>query len=614
MVKSPSQHQAGGDLNCGCELCAAHKNFSYLLRTLGTLYGVTLDCPRFESLSGMKGLLADALLPGSTHPWVRPLRRLKLSQRLSILGSLFLFRKTLPSQTPSVSDYAKKMSEPSPPPPPDFIRFIRKEISEMFPCGWDRGYAKSVEGATLSTSSCREQSKKKGGCRSFASSIDRNEFCGRLMELYGPLRPKVDEVRLAVAPCDGKKRLITINSKEMSYLMPLHHTLYGFISKEKWCLRGEANANRFREFNEVDGEVFVSGDYESATDNLNQGVQTSILRFVLDRCKFVPLGIRRSALDSLSCRVSGEGFEPFRALRGQMMGNALSFPLLCLVNYLTFRYYVRRDVPVRINGDDIVFRARPDEYARWKDGVQSCGLTLSPGKTVVARRWFSLNSTFFVSNKNKVKMAPVVRSTVFFKKLDDPSSLEGRFDSLKYFDGRRRSLLTAKLLGRLGPSVRYTQRSLRRGLGIYASDAALLMSKFAYRERFYLSLPAPADPPLPVTKVGYYPSTIPEGWVRKVGKKDDPEFAHALVEEAWKPKSESKTLRGLRDGTFAETSFPLRKMMKMTGFRSIRRYRSWAIKEIPKVPKKERMVWARERPLAREGHTLQFVSAGSKKF
>jgi len=602
MVISSSCH-LGSDRICVCELCVAHKNLRFLLRTLGTLYNVTLDCPRFLSFKDMKEHLAGALLPGSDHHWSRALRRFKIKQRLSILGSLFLFRKTLPSSPPSVPAYVACMSEPSPPAPLEFHTFIRKEIGKMFPVGWDRGYGRQVESCTLSVSSCLESRRKDGGVRALVDSFDRSEFCGRLMELYGPLRPRVNKVKLALAQCDGKQRLVTINSKEMSYLMPLHHALYAKISKEKWCLKGEAMANRFRDFTEVDGEVFVSGDYESATDNLNQSVQTHILYEVLSKCRYVPHGIRRSALDSLSCDVSGSGFQPFRALRGQMMGNALSFPLLCLVNYLIFRYFVRRDVPVKINGDDIVFRATRSEYERWSEGVRSCGLTLSAGKTVVARRWFSLNSTFFVANKNKVKMAAVVRSTVFTKKLDDISSLKGRFDSFKHFDGRRRSLLTAKLLARFATAVWFSQRSIRRGLEIYASDDALEMSHFAARERYYLDLPKIADPPLPVGFNGFYKSKIPEGWVRRAGVRQDPDFIKEMIDLAWKPEAVADSHVDYHRGTFKFNDFGMKRMMKLLGFKSRRKFMKWRMKEIPRPARSERMVWARE------GSQTHFVAA-----
>jgi len=553
----------------------------------------------------MKEHLAGALLPGSDHHWSRALRRCKISQRLSILGSLFLFRKVLPSSPPSVSAYVDNMSVPASPAPADFHRFISREIKAMFPVGWDRGYPRAVDNSTLSVSSCLERKRSEGGVRSLCSTFDRSEFCGRLLELYGPLRPRANKVRLALAQCDGKQRLVTINSSEMSYLMPLHHALYDKITKEKWCLRGEAVANRFREFTERPGEVFVSGDYESATDNLNQSVQTHILFEVLGRCRFVPHEIRRSALDSLSCEVSGKGFDTFTALRGQMMGNALSFPLLCLVNFLIFKYFVRRDVPVKINGDDIVFRATVKEHESWSRGVQSCGLKLSAGKTVVSRRWFSLNSTFFVSNSNKVKMCPVVRSTVLFKSLDDLSSLKGRFDSFKHFDGRRRTLLTAKLLARLARHIWYSQRSVRRGLEIYASDRALEISHLADRERFYLSLPPRCDSHLPVGVNGYYRSKIPPGWERKVGVKDDPEFYREVVAMAWDPEVSSLTKVDYHERTFRFVGVDQGKMMKLLGFRSRRKFRTWKTKEIPRPARSEKMVWTRE------GHALRFVPAAA---
>jgi len=50
------------------------------------------------------------------------------------------------------------------------------------------------------------------------------------------------------------------------------------------------------------------------------------------------------------------------------------------VNYLGFLWYtgdLGGSLPVKVNGDDIVFRARPEVIKRWKAGVCGAGLTLS---------------------------------------------------------------------------------------------------------------------------------------------------------------------------------------------------------------------------------------------
>jgi hypothetical protein len=56
--------------------------------------------------------------------------------------------------------------------------------------------------------------------------------------------------------------------------------------------------------------------------------------------------------------------EPLES-EGHLMGNLLCFVLLCLENYCAFRWVFGPEVPVRINGDDIVFRAKEEDYKKW---------------------------------------------------------------------------------------------------------------------------------------------------------------------------------------------------------------------------------------------------------
>jgi hypothetical protein len=196
------------------------------------------------------------------------------------------------------------------------------------------------------------------------------------------------------------------------------------------------------------------------------------------------------------------------------MGNALSFPLLCLQNYFAFKFFVPRHVPVRINGDDIVFRSTPQEYERWKAGVEGCGLVLSKGKTLVANNVFSLNSTFFVSGTKRVRLAPVVRSTAVFKKLEDFNSLKGRVETFKGFRPDRRDSWVSFLLGRFRSAITASRRSLTRGLDMRLSKQVIFRSGLAERESYYLSLDKRFDPPLQATQNGYLKQRVPEGWVR----------------------------------------------------------------------------------------------------
>jgi len=340
-----------------------------------------------------------------------------------------------------------------------------------------------------------------------------------------------------------------------------------------WCLRGEADVSKFRDFTVRDGELFVSGDYESAADNISVDVARHILTSIGRRCTRVPLGIREAALRTLDCQ--GEYLGALYPLRRQLMGNSMSFPLLCLQNYLTFKFLVPRQVPVRINGDDIVFRSTRSEFEVWADGVHHSGLVLSRGKTAVESRWFSLNSTFFVAGTRRVKLAPVVRSTCLFKSASDAGAVGGKLKSFRGFSPSRRQRLEIFVLRRFSAPIWQSQRSLRRGLGFRLSDRSVLGAGLWSREVFYTSLPSRADPPLQEARVGYLRYPVPEGW-RRVRSHDpvdtsvQQEFFRTLVERAWSdpPSRVSECV----DLTFRYQAFPGNRRLVGMGKAAYRRW------------------------------------------
>jgi len=538
----------GPALSDNCDLKRHSKNFEVLKRRLEDIYDVSLPGVSFKSVKEMKQFCTGLLLPSSAHSWARPVRKLFLRDRLSIAGSLFLFRKVLPSSIPSIPAYLDKMSTPSPPPAPGYLEFCDRMVDQIFGTAWDRNWERCVMNTCVRQGSCLERRRADGGARGLLlNDFDhRSDFIRSCLTKYESLRltdaqkRRVDFARVATAPCDGKVRLVTVNSFDMTFLTPLHNVIYDHISRQEWCLRGEAKPHLFSSFFQVPGEVLVSGDYEAATDNLNMEVAQRILHRILSRASRVPLWVRNLAKGTLGGTLS-HGDVVVRQRRGQLMGNALSFPLLCLQNYFAFKFFVPRSVPVRINGDDIVFRSTPDEYERWKSGVESCGLTLSEGKTIVAKNHFSLNSTFFVAGTKRVKLAPVIRSTVLFKKMEGFASLKGRVESFKGFRPDRRDRLVSFLLGRFRSTITASRRSLTRGLDIRLRKKVIFSSGLAERESFYLSLDKQYDPPVQSAQNGYLVQRVPAGWMRvrsmdKVDYQSQQLFFQELVSATWEPE------------------------------------------------------------------------------
>jgi len=93
----------------------------------------------------------------------------------------------------------------------------------------------------------------------------------------------------------------------------------------------------------------------------------------------------------------------FLQTNGQLMGSVLSFPILCIANLacywkaledrLTYeRKIAVSELPVLVNGDDILFRSDKKLYMIWKKQVDRVGFKLSVGKNYFSRKYCMVNS------------------------------------------------------------------------------------------------------------------------------------------------------------------------------------------------------------------------------
>lgn len=484
--------------------------------------------PRFESLKSFKEFCSD-LIEGRNHRFDGALSQHSPIVRCSLASSLFLFRKRLPSlRNPLLKqEFCCKMSSPTGKVDPSFIKFCDKMIPRIFGPGWDRSYNKRVNSSTLSTSACLESKKADGGCR--GSGLNRERFLkyalGETPIPYNPL------VKVSVVRQDGKDRLVTIGDSVRGVLSPLHSIIYDHLSRKPWLLRGDAKPKSFPDFTAKTGEVFVSGDYESATDNIPLELYEHILDRVLNTASNVPSSVLNFARENARSTLVNDGLH-YSQKRGQLMGNLLSFPFLCLINFLIFKYVIRRRVPLMINGDDIVFRATRDEARKWMDKVGECGLVLSVGKTLVDHRLFSLNSTFFRSTSRTVHFVPFLRSKAYFSKPESIDALRGQYESFcPGFGGTNRSILRSRFITKWKHMVYLSQRSISRGLEMKASRSCLKRCGMWDRERFYLKLPK--ELPLPPAPSEIRWEGIPEGWVRRdISKLSSDSKKRLLLEES----------------------------------------------------------------------------------
>lgn len=480
---------------------------------LGTSFGIKCPpLPELASMASVKEFCSGLLENPTEHPWGEWAGTLRKGTRMSIAHSLFLFRKSVPAEGDPRSlsaSYVKKMCRSGDPADRGFLEFITKEIPRLFPRGWDRGYRGRAGRLLLPVKACVEAGRRLGGGR---TQNKRLPFLRRVALGY----ERIDQPNLGsrvTTVVDGcKLRVVSVSSVEQAALSPLHDTLYDHLSKQSWLLRGDATPRALSHFTHKRGEVFVSGDYVSATDNLKMDVYHHLLD-CLQKTSSVASGVWDLARQRsrLLLYAPGTGISGWQA-RGQLMGTFLSFPLLCLVNYLTFKYLVRRDVPVLINGDDILFRATMEEFTRWKEGVGKCGLELSPGKTMVDEDYATINSTLFRCGR-VVHIQPFVRARALFSKPESPQAVAGQFASLAPgLNGKRLHPWQRYFLSSTARSqINLSQRSVRRGLGMRVSDQVLRQVGLYRRERFYSNLSK--EEPLPASlPPGEFNSPFPQGF------------------------------------------------------------------------------------------------------
>jgi hypothetical protein len=194
----------------------------------------------------------------------------------------------------------------------------------------------------------------------------------------------------------------------------------------------------------------------------------------------------------------------------------LCFPLLCLQNYIAFRWIFPENVPVKINGDDIVFRSTRERYETWADFVSSVGLVLSRGKTLVNEGYFSLNSTFFWARRDgPPRLVPVTRVNCFGQAFEDFGALAGSFRSFtRGFRAEAKLRAEVLFLKHFRGFVKLSGRSVRRGLGIPASIPSLKESGLWKRECWYFDSVHASHDVLPEGPSKLKWGSLPPGWKR----------------------------------------------------------------------------------------------------
>lgn len=333
----------------------------------------------------------------------------------STLFSSFLFSKLVPkAQDPDtlLRDYEDKLSSP-PHFSSDFLDASRQYVDFAFKKGWDRGYERSVKNHILSNGKVVE------GHKAADWDLDQQTFqqyCLSTSPLPEGVFSAIKKKKAAAIYDSGKFRLVTVGSKWQHLLAPLHHLIYDHLTRRSGSavLRGEPLPSSFAGFKASEDPI-VSGDFEASTDNLSSLHSISFLSLLRSKSKYVPDAIWDLALESLkdgtvSYKTRSGVTRTFVQRTGQLMGNYLSFPLLCMANLSTLflvdvdqaKEMILRGL-VRVNGDDIVFRAPARFYTMWLGRLHHSGFVINKTKTLVHSSLFTLNSKLFRATQCRVR-------------------------------------------------------------------------------------------------------------------------------------------------------------------------------------------------------------------
>jgi len=281
---------------------------------------------------------------------------------------------------------------------------LTRRIRSIVGTEWARGVERRRDILVPDQNGCLETSRRKGGTLGTSADVEASF-----------------DLRIGVAKTKGKFRVVTMQSARVKEkLSPLHDSLYDYLSRRKWLVRGEFTRDHARlVLDDVrEGEEIISGDYEAATNNIDPRVSHAIALvlaespYLTDEERFFLVSSFDPA--NLVCRTSGSSV---LLKRGQMMGSLLSFPMLCLLNRACFtmactrrsaRTKVRGPRTCIINGDDVAFAGDQLFFEEWVSVTSTFGLVVNKKKTGRSGRFLELNSRVYDLLQGRMLPKPVL--------------------------------------------------------------------------------------------------------------------------------------------------------------------------------------------------------------
>jgi len=297
------------------------------------------------------------------------------------------------------------------------------------------------------------------------------------------------------------------------------------------------------------GKYFNSGDYSGATDNVSGHLSKMVLRHILKLCsdRFRDTCINSFCQAKIDYRTEPmnkgdspwlEFYNQFKCVsegvveqkNGQLMGHILSFPILCILNYILFRYTywrMEKKAPrVLVNGDDILFCCTKEEYVEWSDVVNKAGFIPSLGKNLLQTDIAQINSVLFRVRFDERPIHDFGHGVVL------KESYISKIYSVPYLNF---GVITGRGKGKENPFERTSQVECLRDLDQSAPEIMSLhanLSTFKYIEKFY---------DVQLCKDLFYKSRPRTSPLLKELEKGPARFAASLFSKAYGQEMSSKT-------------------------------------------------------------------------
>jgi hypothetical protein len=188
----------------------------------------------------------------------------------------------------------------------------------------------------------------------------------------------------------------------------------------------------------------ASGDFSAATDNVKIELTKICFEAILNKlvqtrdCNPYLVEICRRVLYEHKIWYPENPKAPWNDVEevvqknGQLMGSVLSFPILCIINLITYWIAVEpekklSDLNVLVNGDDIMFCCTQLQYDNWLSILPEAGLVPSPGKNFFHNKYCTVNSAlFYMNEKKKVIRIPFFNVGMLMGQSKVTSTSDGR--------------------------------------------------------------------------------------------------------------------------------------------------------------------------------------------